>query len=308
MTAELTILRELPPLPKTHYCWGFVGYRDDCNGGPILPLSDPRLVEYTRICGSLGLAGPIPEKYLPQAVAICEKAGAGIAYNYSLWHYVYPPRPAPPTLPGDDELRLFGQRLVALRDAAKDRVPVQTLLLDCERWNYQTGDGEWNDAINAKYRQGYDLCREVFPDVPVDWAWRGMLPDEMDPTQCPGDSYSEAIYCPSDYDHSARQFRRLAVNAVRDGVSRVLVWFAAGTTGQLNTVPANPDYCEFRWDGDYDSGLSWQWGRDLNRTVYAGRGEHWELTTVPVWFPQPWNCKNWIKHFAAYCRGANWQF
>lgn len=312
---ELRILRELPALPKVHYCWGVYGY----TSGSTPALTDPRWAEYVRICNGIGLVATIQPRYVAQAVELCARVNrerpkipATLAYNYSLWHYVLP-ADSPPTTADPGEIDLFVKRLTALRDMVAETnaslnsdVRVASILLDCERWRYKTGDVAWNDAINEKLNAGYDTAKRVFPQAYVDWCYRGINPKNHDPAAIRGDSYSTSLYCPSSPERDAWEFRDLFVRASADGVGRIVIWIAGGTTGTLTPVAGNPQYVKFAFDVDYDSGLSWENGRRLNRLTYAGHGEHWEDVAVVVWYPQPWRTPCWFKHFAAYVRGAAW--
>ncbi|MDM8006720.1 MAG: hypothetical protein QUV05_11310 [Phycisphaerae bacterium] len=321
---QMRILRGLPELPKVHYCWGFTGHASEWEGRPIIPLSDPRLPEYVRICHGIGLAGTIPPKYARQAVKLCAdvnrskpKIPATIALNYSLWHYKFPPRPAPPTDPDPGEIALFESRMRALKAEINranaglgSDVKVGAILFDCERWTYkassEAGAAEWNAAINAKFNAGYEAAKKLFPGVPVDWAYLGTAPRSSDWTKIKHDSYSGGQYCPGDFRVQTYNFRRLISQAVADGQDRVLVWLSAGATGTLDPKPGNPWYARWTPQQDYDSANSWEMGRLLNSRTYPGHGEHWERVTAVIWFPQPWHCPHWFKHFVMYCRGAAW--
>lgn len=315
---ELQILRELPALPKVHYCWGVYGYAS----GTTPALTDPRWAEYVRICNGLGLVATIQPRYVAQAVELCARVNrerpriqATLAYNYSLWHYVFP-ADAPPTDADPGEIDLFRKRMESLRDVVAETntslgsdVRVAAILIDSERFNHRkSGEGvvEWNAAISEKLNAGYEAAKTVFPQATVDWCYRGIVWKRMDPNLVKGDSYSTSLYCPSSPERDAWEYRDLFVKASADGVGRIVVWIAGGTTGTLTPLEGNPQYVRFAFDADYDSGLSWANGRNLNRLTYAGSGEHWEDVSAVVWYPQPWRTPYWFKHFVAYCRGATW--
>ena len=76
----------MKPLRKIHYCWPVERNQ--------LIARDPRLFEYVRITGSLGIRGEwwhanndgLAE--MRAAVEMCQPYGATLAVNYSPWHNI----------------------------------------------------------------------------------------------------------------------------------------------------------------------------------------------------------------------------
>ena len=194
-------------------------------------------------------------------------------------------------------------------------VQIASLLLDCEPLVWATHEhGEldaedWNAALTAKYDDIYLVCKDVFPDVPVDWFLRGtpccvrrFTTEEL------GDSYTAWSYWTHDLERVREDYRGVYEQAQADGVDRLLMWPSLAC-GWIEPPPTE-DRWQFVCDMDYDLENSWQLGAELNDPWYSQFPEtyaQWDAVDIVVLYLPPLDPRtpNFFKHFAAYVRGAH---
>lgn len=323
-------LRELKPLPKVHYSWPV-----NVNG-----LSPELLYEYVRLTHALSLRGEghyfkgreITEEVVDRAVQVCVAVNStrprippSLAVNYSIWHRKFG-KTLLPTDTGPShaaELSEFRARLESLQRAlAKANrehsvtVGVSAVLFDCERFSVRRGDGEWNEAITAKYNAAYDLARSIFPGARVEWYGRGNVHADASADGWSvstyftfaekGDSFACSLYRVPEIDSMRETFRRTLLLARQNGVFEVTPWVALATGYRRQ-----PDmFHKWSSDWDYDLVYSWQLGAELNHPWF-GQPERekgfapWGAARVVVFHPGPFAPPHWAEHFVAYVRGAN---
>ena len=295
---QLAALRALRQLPKVHYCWPVE--RDQ------LIARDPRLFEYVRITGSLGIRGEwgaTGADELRAAVELCKPHGATIAINYSPWHSTYGGDDVDPRSDGpevDRAFELYRTRLQAVKERLQRAnaesgasVRVAVLLLDTEKFHVkddeEEGAEEWNAAIDAKMRPFYTIGKELFPDAPIAWYNRGSTNRRRFTGNEPGDGYSTSLFSVSDVGRTRKHYR-WSVNRSPDGTSMPWIDLAAGN------VP-------------YPLRTSWQLGAEINIPYYGDYPDEyapWHAAKVVAFYPNPFCPKypQWTWNFIAYVKGA----
>jgi hypothetical protein len=320
----LTWMKELKPLPKVHYSWPV----------PFDKFSDETLYEYVRLTHAVSLSGEWgkPEQ-MDQAVAVCSKVNEGkpkipasIGINYSVWHRRFG-KDLPPTDTGPThqaELDYLRSRLEGMRDALasanqkdKSNVTVSAILFDSEHFHVRTDDAGWNQAITAKYDAAYDIAREVFPKVRIEWYARGAIHPGASSTgwseatyftlKEKGESFGCSLYQVPEIGYTREIFRRTAANAKQHGCDEVTPWIslASGYRRQVDK------YHEFSLDWNYDLIYSWKLGVEINQPWFGAEERHerfapWNKAKVAIFYPEPFGrTPHWPQHFVAYVRGAH---
>lgn len=320
----LSWLRELKPLPKVHYSWPL----------PFRTISDDLLYEYARLTHAVSVAGEWhTEAQIDRAVRICKRVNgakpkipATIGVNYSVWHRRFGKK-LPPTDSGKThkaELDYQRQRLTALRDllAAANRkhntnVVVSAILFDSERFHVKKDDDKWNAAITTKYNAAYDLAREVFPKVRIEWYARGAVQPGASNSgwnqasyftlKEKGESFGCSLYQVPEIGVTRDIFRKTADNAVKHGVKEVTPWIALAS-GYRRQVDK---YHTWSHNWEYDLIYSWKLGAEVNNAWYGAKVREqrfapWRLAKVAIFYPEPFGrSRLWGLHFVAYVRGAN---
>ncbi len=323
-------LADLPPLPKVHYSCPDI----------MLPLDDPRYVEYVRITHAAGVSGEwCTASQIEAIVRMCKEVNAAtathpapaipasIAINYSPWHDAFgadlPPTDTGPTHVA--ELATFRERLSTIRQwlaeanlANQSDIRVTAILLDTERFNVKPASdptsATWNAAIDAKYTAIFDIASELYPDARIEWFDRGI--NESDSAtgwspvpwftfREPGDAFSCALYSVPEIGTMRETFRRTYDFAGEHGVTAVTPWVALGAGYRRQPDQLHAWYT----DWDYDTVYSMLLGREINLPSYGQQPDRYAplgAAEVVVFYPPPFDSRTpaWGKHFVAYARGA----
>jgi len=317
-------MKELQPLPKVHYSWPL----------PYKTMSDDVLFEYVRLTHAASLSGEWsrPEE-IDRAVEVCRRVNAAkpkipasIGVNYSVWHRRFG-KDLPPTDTGpthEAELSYLRSRMEAIRDglaAANEKhqadVAVTAVLFDSEHFHTKKDDAAWNAAITQKYNAAYEMVREIFPKVRIEWYARGAVQPGASATGWSessyfaldekGESFGCSLYQVPEIGYTRGIFRRTANNASRHGCEEVTPWIALASGYRRQT----DQYHAWSHDWNYDLIYSWQLGRELNNSWYgvperAERFAPWNKAKIAIFYPEPFGrSPYWGQHFVAYVRGAN---
>ncbi len=317
-------MQELKPLPKIHYSWPL----------PYETISDDVLFEYVRLTHASSLSGEWSnQEAIDRAVAVCGRVNATkpeipatIGVNYSVWHRRFgkelPPTDTGPTC--EAELDHLRTRMEAIRDGVAEaiekhqvNVTVSAILFDSERFHTKKDDAQWNAAITQKYNAAYEVVRDVFPEVRVEWYARGAVQPGASATGWSeskyftldekGESFGCSLYEVPEIGYTRAIFRRTAENAARHGCEEVTPWIALASGYRRQT----DQYDKWSIDWNYDLIYSWQLGRELNNSWFgvperAERFAPWNKATIAVFYPEPFGrSPHWGQHFVAYVRGAN---
>lgn len=320
----LAWLRELEPLPKVHYSWPL----------PYSSISDELLTEYVRLTHAASVSGEWHKSdEIDRAVRICQQVNAAepeirasIGVNYSVWHRRFG-KDLTPTDTGpthDAELEYLQSRLESIRDevaAANQRqgadVTVSAILFDSERFHTRAGDAAWNRAITAKYDAAYDIARQIFPEVRIEWYARGAVQPSAAATGWStsslfaldeeGESFGCSLYRVPEIGYTRETFRRTAALAGEHGCEQVTPWIALAS-GYRRQVDA---FHEWSLDWNYDLIYSWQLGAEVNQPWFGAperqeRFAPWNKAQVAIFYPEPFGrSPYWSVHFVAYVRGAH---
>lgn len=312
-------LAPLPSLPKPHH--GFT------TGLHLFEPNNPLLYEYTRITHSVGMnLRWFSEREFRRAVEICHAINqtnpeipAVVAINYSPFHY-YLPAGATPMYRGpeyDEELLQCTERLNQARDWMAQLnqlygsdVRIGAIILDTELWLVQeagAGRETWNAALTENYNTIYDICKSVFPDVPVHWYHRG-LPCcwRLFTLEEQGDTFESILYRNYDLANTRTNFRRIHASAVQYLQDEVNAWLAPGSGYVLMTNGTTEYVCDY----DYPLSQSWQLGAEVNDSYYAQFPTiyaPWDAVKSVKFFPgvgRP-HTPRFAEHFVAYVKGAH---
>lgn len=319
----LAQLRKLEPLPKVHYSWPV----------PFDTISHELLYEYVRLTHAVSIAGEWckPEQ-IDRAVRVCKEVSAtkpkvapSIGVNFSVWHRRFgkdlPPTDFGPT--HQAELDYLRQRLETVRDLVSSanrehgaNVAVSAILYDSERFHVRKDDAEWNAAMTAKYNAAYDVAREIFPNVRIEWYGRGAVQPSAAPTGWSestyfaldekGETFGCSLYQVPEIGYTREIFRRTAENAQKHGCDEVTPWIALAS-GYRRQVD---QFHEFSTEWNYDLIYSWQLGAEVNHPWYGAPERHarfapWNKAKIAIFYPEPFGrTPQWGKHFVAYVRGA----
>lgn len=316
-------LRELKPLSKTHYSWPL----------PFRSISDDVLCEYVRLTHAASLSGEWgTQEQIDRAVEVCHRVNqtapatpASIGINYSVWHRRFG-KDLPPTDTGPThqaELDYLRARMTAIRDGlaqANDRhgadIRVSAILFDSEHFHVKPQDAKWNAAITQKYDASWDIVREIFPNVRIEWYARGAVHPGASATGWSaanyfaldekGESFGCSLYQVPEIGQTREIFRRTAKNAAHYGCDEVTPWIALASGYRRQT----DQYHEFSLNWNYDLIYSWQLGRELHNSWFgvperAERFAPWNKAKVAIFYPEPFGrSRFWGQHFVAYVRGA----
>lgn len=320
----LTWLRELKPLQKVHYSWPV----------PFEKLSDELLYEYTRLTHAVSLSGEwkTPQE-VERTVMICKqvnaalpKTPAAIGINYSVWHRKFgkdlPPTDTGPTHQAElDHLKTCMESTrdalaVANRNHETD-VAITAVLFDSERFHVRADDAAWNRAITAKYDAAYDVAREVFPEVRIEWYARGAVHPNASPTgwsQAPyfaldekGDSFGCPLYQGPEIGYTREIFRRTVRNAEKHDCEEVTPWISLASGYRRQT----DKFHVFSFDWNYDLIYSWRLGAEIHQPWFGEPDRHerfapWNKAKIAIFYPEPFGrTPHWAEHFVAYVRGAH---
>lgn len=317
-------LRELKPLSKVHYSWPL----------PFKSMSDDLLYEYVRLTHAASLSGEWgQQEQIDRAVEFCHRVNgtgpkipASIGINYSVWHRRFG-KDLPPTETGPThqaELDYLRSRMTAIRDGIaaanrqfKSEVTVSAILFDSEHFHVNQGDAEWNAAMTQKYNAAYDIVREFFPGVRVEWYARGAVHPGASATGWSdatyftldekGDSFGCSLYQVPEIGYTREIFRRTAIKAAKHGCEEVTPWIALASGYRRQT----DRYHDFSLNWNYDLIYSWQLGRELHNSWFgvperAERFAPWNKAKIAIFYPEPFGrSRVWGQHFVAYVRGAN---
>lgn len=317
-------LRELKPLPKVHYSWPI----------PFDRFSDELLFEYVRLTGAVSVSGEWSKvEQLDAAVAVCQKVNrtkpkipASIGINFSVWHRRFG-KDLPPTDTGPShaaELDYLKSRMTVMREglAAANRkfqsdIRISAILFDSEHFHVRPGNSRWNAAITAKYDAAYDIVKELFPKVRVEWYARGAIQPGASSSGWSqatyfsldekGESFGCSLYQVPEIGYTREIFRRTAANAEKHGCREVTPWIALAS-GYRRQVDK---YHEFSLDWNYDLIYSWKLGAEINHSWFgaperAERFAPWHMAKVAIFYPEPFGrSPYWPQHFVAYVRGAH---
>lgn len=320
----VTWMKELKPLPKTHYSWPL----------PLRNLPDELLFEYVRLTHAASLSGEWgqPEQ-MNRVVDICHRVNqtkpkkqASIGINYSVWHRRFG-KELPPTDTGPThqaELDYLTARMQAMKDSLaaaneihKADVKISAILFDSEHFHTKSGDDKWNAAITQKYNAAWDTVRNIFPGVRIEWYARGAVQPGASNTGWSaaryfaldekGDSFGCSLYQVPEIGYTRGIFRRTAENAAQHGCDQVTPWIALASGYRRQT----DQYHKWSHNWNYDLIYSWKLGTEVNNAWYgAGEREQrfapWRKTQVAIFYPEPFGrSPHWGEHFVAYVRGAN---
>jgi hypothetical protein len=317
-------MKELKPLSKVHYSWPL----------PYETISDDVLFEYVRLTNTASISGEWSQPdQIDRAVEVCQRVNdtkpkipASIGVNYSVWHRRFgedlPPTDTGPT--HEAELDYLRTRMAAIRDglAAANKkhlatIAVTAILFDSEHFHTKRGDAVWNAAITQKYNAAYDIVREFFPKVRVEWYARGAVHPGASATGWSnatyfaldekGETFGCSLYQVPEIGYTRDIFRRTADNAAQHGCDEVTPWIALASGYRRQT----DKYHTWSHDWNYDLIYSWQLGRELHNSWHgvperADRFAPWNKAKIAIFYPEPFGrAPYWGQHFVAYVRGAN---
>ncbi len=317
-------MKELKPLSKVHYSWPL----------PYKSMSDELLYEYVRLTHATSLSGEWGQQdQIDRAVEVCQRVNAtgpavpaSIGVNYSVWHRRFG-KELPPTDTGPThqaELDYLRSRMTAIRDglaAANDRynpdVKVTAILFDSEHFHTKAYDSPWNAAITQKYNAAYDIVREFFPKVRVEWYARGAVHPGASSTGWSeatyfaldekGETFGCSLYQVPEIGYTREIFRRTADNAAKHGCQEVTPWISLASGYRRQT----DKYHEFSLNWNYDLIYSWKLGLEINHSWFgaperAERFAPWQKAKIAIFYPEPFGrSTHWAEHFVAYVRGAH---
>jgi len=313
---QLAWLRELKPLPKVHYSWALPD--------SVLAQPDERVYEYVRI----SRAACVQAEYATQAqietcVRLCHPVGATIGLNLKPYHNIFDAK-RPPTANGDAERDLLHNSLVSCKGwlvRANERqsaaTQVTAIMLDSEVFYVKADNPAWNQAITDQYDAVYDLCKEVFPDARVEWYERGIEASQNETGWSAtawntfdnkADSFSCDVYRVPEITEMRETFRRtydMAISIPDHPQPReVTPWIGLGAGYQRDF-----DFQHWVENWDYPTIYTWMLGAEINNAWYGDRPKRyapWNAAKVCVFYPPPFDPRSpaWVKHFVAYCRGA----
>lgn len=320
----LNWMRELDPLPKVHYSWPL----------PWKSLSEDVLFEYVRLTRAASISGEwSTQEIVERAVAVCRRVNesevtpaASIGINFSPWHRRFgKDLPATETGPSHQaELDYFRERAEFLRsslDAANARgtspVEATCLMFDSERFHTRPDDSEWNRALTQKYNAIYEIARELFPDVRIEWYARGAIHPSASSSGWSeqnhftlderGESFGCSLYRVPEIEITRSTFRRTAAHASEHGCDQVTPWIALASGYRRQTET----FHKWSYDWNYDLIYSWQLGLEINNPWFgveerAERFAPWERAKIAIFYPEPFGrTPHWGQHFVAYVRGAH---
>lgn len=308
---ELGWLRELKPLPTTHYHWTL----------PDAQLNQPdeRVTEFCRITWTVCFQGEwVTLEQFKNAAKLCDATGCAVGINLKPYHEHWP-HGNNPTAPTSDYTNWLITRLNTLKQWANDYLPegrhrVTAMLLDSEI--FTTGNYDRDTAITAKYDAVYDLCKQIFPSASVEWYSRGIYIGPCNPDgtchqpwntyENKADSFSCDLYRVWEPMEMQETFRR-AVKFAGTKVLNPMVtpWIALGA-GYVRGFDSDH---VFEMNVDYPLINDWQLGRQINVPWFGTLPERfapWGAAKCCVFYPGPWDarCPNWCRHFVSYARGA----
>lgn len=320
----LAQLRELEPLPKVHYSWPL----------PYKTIGDDLLYEYVRLTHAASITGEWHgSKEVERAVRICRqvnatkpKIPASIGINYSPWHRRFG-KELPPTDTGPThqaELDYLRKRMETIRSALAEAnethqtdIAVTCVMFDSERFHTRKGDDAWNAAMTDKYNAAYDVVREVFPKVRIEWYARGAVHPSASNTgwtasslftlEESGESFGCSLYHVPEIEITRQTFRRTADAARKHGCESVTPWIALAS-GYRRQVD---EFHKWSLDWNYDLVYSWKLGAEVNNSWHGAperelRFAPWRMAEIAIFYPEPFGrSPHWGKHFVAYVRGAH---
>ena len=317
-------MQDLKPLPKVHYSWPI----------PFDKVSDDLLYQYTRLTHAVSISGEWSTKeQIDRAVSVCKRVNstkpavpASIGINYSVWHRRFG-KDLPPTDTGQThqaELEYLKTRLHLIKAALAESnvkhhsdTKVSAILFDSEHFHTRANDPTWNKAITDKYNAAYDLVRETFPQVRIEWYGRGSVQPGASSTGWShstyfaldekGESFGCSLYQVPEIGYTREIFRRTVQNAEKHGCNEVTPWIALASGYRRR-----PDkYHEFSLNWNYDLIYSWQLGAEVNHPWFGApernlRFAPWGKAKIAIFYPEPFGrSTHWGTHFVAYVRGAH---
>lgn len=329
----LAWLRELEPLQKVHY-------------SSALPPDkvanlDPLIVEYVRLTHAAcvkaeGMVDSVAGyNAIKEMIRLCKTVdqldptmGTRLGLTYSPWHHFFP-ADKPPTYVGPEhqqEIDVFRNKMANAKryiDQVNAEMgtnyQVGCIDLDTELF-YRKEAGEagaaaWNAAMDVKYNAFYDICKQYFPNTPVEWHGRGGISECFEGNGwCQnryftmnerGDRWSIALYSLPEFFQAREAFRRTYAAAQASNVQNVTAILALGC-GYVRRLGG----FDWTFDWDYDLLYSWQFGAELNNPSFAQNPDRyapWNAADFVIFYPEPFGGRvpHWGKHFVAYVRGAN---
>jgi len=304
--SEADGLSKLAPLPKPHYFWP-----------QGIEWPDTRSTdEIIRIMGTACVSGEYArEDESRRLFRMAAKHKALIGVFYSPWHRRFP-SDLPPTDKGEkhlEELKRLKNRLELIRGWANaEKMKVNAVLFDSERFHVDESNERWNSAIDQKYNATYDVAKSVYPDSVVEWYGSGLgrtasgsgwSQSTFFTFREKRDSLSCSLYCVPEIEGMRETYRRTAQFADSLKIRSVTPWVALATGYRRQTDQFN------KWskDWDYETIYDWTLGRELNINWFGERPERfapYSRCKYVVFYPGPFANDHWKKHFVAYVLGA----
>lgn len=322
------MLSALKPLPKPHYSWEMAP--------AVIEARGEHVYQYVRITRSV----PVSLRWATRsqvdaAVGMALRATAAepkerpvtLTLQSAPWHPDLEGK-VPTTNPKDRcgdpsydgpevarHLRWTEQRISLLKRWIGGRVPVETILYDCECWR-ANGDPRHDAAMDLRHEQYLRLLREAFSGArTIMWDRGAVHPARNDAgwedadyftLREPGDHFSCYLEYLPDLTLTREVFKRTCRKADAFRVRDVIPWIALGceapyTFEGINRAQLAP--------GGYPVIYSWLLGAEINQTWYARRPERfapWDRAPCVVFYPPAFDPRvpQWGRHFVAYVRGA----
>lgn len=298
---ELAWLRALKPLPRVMYQWP--------TDQRMIVAKDPRLVEVTRVMGTINLSLEWGEPAFEAAAAIARPLKARMGLHASPWHKHAAGKRDPCAWDDASRKEVMWVANRARQVAAwtvKHGLSPSEVFLDCELYAAKPDTPEnaaWNDALTARYGVMYELFKTAFPSARVHWFRFGSknlgiwADAPVEPSWFTGrevsDSYSCGLYAMTMPYMMARELR-LTIEAA--GERPVFAWICLGS----DESAWHFDSYSYRPCPNYPLDISWTWG------LIATRGPMDKATFVlypSLWYPWgDYGCMT--RHFVAFCRGV----
>jgi hypothetical protein len=297
-------LRELKPLPKPHYCYAISGAKIDDSA------YRDTMREYARITGSLTVwIEWIKHDQLIRVLEILRRVDGDLVLCGRPWHRKFP-GDADPAYVGEQytqELELFRERFVLIRSwlASYNKhqgteINVAAVLYDCERFTV-SDDPLWNDSVDRRHDEVFNIAVSAFPGALVHWSARGLSP--LFTGREAGRLWSVPLYHMPEPSTTAKQLSALSTVA-QANAGQMVPWVALGCAYRRA-----PDGSKsFDYGYNYPISVSRQLGARINGSPNA-QPDHtapWSRVAAVVFWPPPLDDRvgAWWAHFIEYVEGA----
>lgn len=295
-------LRNIPPLQKPHLSWKWQSST----------LENKELAtELARICHSVGTHLKASNKEKELALSLNPEYLA-INFHFAYWFnkenffdedYYY------------RKLEQFRENVRVFKDFYHSQL---VWLLD-----FEIPYLEKPDIVTTKLNNFINAIKEHYPDAPIIFyrqhAWgsgggsykyerRSCVPIEINTKWSSLDWYML-----SDYHQMLTDLKWTHQNislGKYNFASNILIWLALGSQYTLDPKESSPGRRQWGWTNNYQFGLSWKAGYDLNRDnpiTYKECTEAIKAVKYIAFWPEIMEPSiiNYNRHFLAYCQGAH---